>query len=158
MKCKDVEQVLLDCSPEDLSKEQIEEMQQHISHCAGCASLEEDLRKIRLHLQEIQFQMPSQEFLERTRELCHAQLDAPTIPRYIWAALAALLVLTGVLMLPFAKELLQGQPFSFPLVSILVLIIQNLVMLLFAPVLIQRFRTRKKDAMNDFMSSGPRQA
>jgi hypothetical protein len=158
MRCKDVEHLLLDCSLEDLSKDTLEKMQQHISRCAICASLEDDLRKIRFHLQEIQSQIPSDELLKRTRELCHAQLNTPSIPKYIWAALAALLVLTGVLMLPFAKELLRGQPLSFPLVSTLVLIIQNLAMLFCAPVLIQRFRSRKKDAVNGFMSSGPRQA
>lgn len=158
MKCKDVEHLLLDFSPEDLGQETLEKMRQHISRCAVCAGLEDDLRKIRFHLQEIQPQIPSGEFLERTRKLCHTHLNAPPIPKYIWAALAALLVLTGVLMLPFAKEFLQGQPLSFPLVSMLVLMIQNLAMLLFAPVLIQRYRLRKKDAMNGFMSSGPRQA
>lgn len=158
MKCKDVEHVLLDCSLEDLTKETLEKTQQHISRCAVCASLEDDLRKIRFHLREIQPQIPSEELSERTRKLCHSQLNAPPIPKYIWGALAALLVLTGILMLPFAKELLQGQPLSFPLVSILVLMIQNLAMLFFAPVLIQRFRLKKKDAVNGFISSGTNQA
>jgi len=158
MKCKDVEHVLLDCSPEDLGKDTLEKMQQHISHCAACASLDDDLRKIRFHLREVQPQIPSEELSERTRKLCHAQLNTPSIPKYIWAALAALLVLTGVLMLPFAREFMQNQALSIPMVSILILMIQNLAMLFFAPVLIQRFRLRKKDAMNGFMSSGTHQA
>ncbi len=158
MKCKDVEHALLDNSVEDLSQDRIEEIQKHISCCASCACLDDDLRKIRFHLQKMQPQIPSVKLLEGTRKLCHARLNKPSIPKYIWAALAALLVLTGVLMLPFAREFMQGKSLSFPLVSALILMIQNLAMLFFAPVLIQRFRLRKKDAMNGFMSSGPHQA
>jgi len=158
MRCKDVEHLLLDYSAEDLGKDKLEEIQQHISCCASCACLEDDLRKIRFHLQKMQPQIPSVELLERTRKLCHARLNVPSIPKYIWAALAALLVLTGVLMLPLAKEFMQGKALSFPLVSALILMIQNLAMLFFAPVLIQRFRLRKKNALNGFLSSGPHQA
>jgi len=158
MKCKDVEHLLLDYSTEDLGKDQLEKIQQHISCCASCAGLEDDLRKIRFYLQKMQPQIPSVELLEHTRKMCHAQLNAPSIPKYIWAALAVLLVLTSVLMLPFAREFMEGKSLSFPLVSAFILMIQNLVMLFFAPVLIQRFRLRKKDAVNGFMSSGPRQA
>jgi len=158
MRCKDVERMMMDLSEENLGKDQIEEIQQHVSGCARCASLEDDLRKIRLHLQKISPLIPSEDFFEHTRKLCHAKLNAPSIPKYIWGAFAALLVLTGVLMLPLARELIQDQPLSFPAVSILILMIQNLMMLFFAPVLIQRFRLRKKDLMNGFMPSGPHQA
>lgn len=157
MRCNDVEHLLLDTSAEDLGEEQIEKLKQHISCCALCACLDDDLRKIRFHLQKMPAQSPSVEISERTRKLCHAQLDKPSIPKYIWAALAVLLVLTGILMLPFASEFMQGKSLSFPLVSTLILMIQNLVMLLVAPILIQRFRLRKKDVMN-VMSSGPYQA
>lgn len=158
MRCREVEHLLCDGSVGDLGKDQLEEVQEHISGCEQCACLEDDLRKIRFHLQRMQSQIPSVELLERTRSICHARLNAPSIPKYIWAALVALLGLTGVLMLPFAKELIQGQPLSFPMVSVFVMMIQNLAMLFFAPVVIQRFRLRKKDAMNGFMSSGPHRA
>jgi hypothetical protein len=158
MKCKNVEHVLLNCSPVDLGKDTLEEMQQHISCCAACANLEYDLRKIRFHLREIPPQIPSEELLSRTRQLCHAQMSSPPIPKSIWSALAALLVLTGALALPFTKELLQDRPLSFPLVSMLVLIIQNLAMLFFAPVLIQKIRSRKKETAGGSIFSGPRQA
>lgn len=158
MKCKVVERMMMDFSEEDLGRDQKEEMQHHLSHCARCARLEDDLRKIRLHLQKMPPRIPSEEFLERTRNLCHAKLSAPSIPKFIWGAFAALLGLTGVLTLPLARELMQDQPLSFPTISIIILMIQNLVMLFFAPVLIQRFRLRKKDFMIGFMPSGPHQA
>lgn len=158
MRCKDVEHMIMDLSEENLGKDQIEEIRQHVSSCARCSSLEDELRRIRLHLQKIPPLIPSAEFFEHSRKLCHAKLNAPSIPKFIWGAFAALLVLTGVLMLPLARELMQDQPLSFPTVSILILMIQNLVTLFFAPILIQRFRIRKKDFMNGFMPSGRYQA
>jgi hypothetical protein len=115
------------------------------------ATLEDDLSEIRTHLQDVPIPMPSDEFFEQTRSLCHAKLGRSSIPRFIWAAFAALLILTGILMLPLAKEIGMDQPLSLPTVGVLILVLQNLLMLFFTPVLIQKFRFRKKDAMNGFV-------
>ena len=115
------------------------------------ASLEEDLGEIRAHFQEAPIPMPSDEFFERTRSLCHARLVRPSIPKIIWVAFAALLILTGTLMLPLAREIGLDQPLSLPTVGVLILILQNLLMLFFTPVLIQKVRFRKKYPMNGFI-------
>jgi hypothetical protein len=115
------------------------------------ATLEDDLSEIRIHLHEAPIQMPSNEFFERTRILCHARLARPPIPKFIWVAFAALLVLSGILMSPLAREISLDQPLSFPMIGVLILLVQNLLMLFFAPVLIQKFRFRKKNLMNGFI-------
>lgn len=115
------------------------------------ATLEDDLSEIRTHLQEVPIQMPSNEFFEQTRSLCHAKLGRSSIPKFIWAAFGALLILTGILMLPLAREIGLDQPLSFPVIGVLILVLQNLLMLFFTPVLIQKFRFRKKDPMNDYL-------
>jgi hypothetical protein len=115
------------------------------------ATLEDDLEEIRTHLQEVQIPMPSDEFFEQTRSLCHAKLGRSSIPYFIWAAFAALLILTGILMLPLAREIGLDQPLSLPTIGVLILVLQNLVMLFFTPVLIQKFRLRKNDLMNGFI-------
>ena len=112
------------------------------------ATLEDDLREIRTHLQEIPIPMPSDEFFEKTRSLCHAKLGRSSIPKFIWAAFAALLFLTGTLMLPLGREIGLNQPLSLPTVGVLILVLQNLLMLFFTPVLIQKFKVRKKDLLN----------
>ena len=113
-------------------------------------SLEDDLSAIRPYLGRMPVSMPSDDFFEQTRSLCHARLKRSSIPRFIWAALAALLILTAILMLPLAKEIMVDRPLSFPALGVLILVIQNLLMLFFAPVLIQKFRLRKRDPINDF--------
>jgi len=115
------------------------------------AALEDDLSEIRTHLQEVPIPMASDEFFEQTRSLCHAKLGRSSIPKFIWAAFGALLILTGILMLPLAREIGLDQPLSFPVIGVLILVLQNLLMLFFTPVLIQKFRFRKKDLMNGYL-------
>ena len=107
-------------------------------------TLEDDLGEIRTHLHAVPIQMPSDAFFEKTRALCHARLARPPIPRYIWAAFGALLFLSGILISPLAREVSLDQPLSFPTIGVLILLLQNLLMLFFTPVLIQKFRFRKK--------------
>lgn len=116
------------------------------------ATLEDDLSEIRTYLQEVPVPMPSDEFFEQTRSLCHARLGRSSIPKFIWAAFGILLLLTGILMLPLAREIGLDQPLSFPVIGVLILVLQNLLMLFFTPVLIQKFRFRKKEPMNGLLA------
>lgn len=150
MNCDDVEKLLT--GEDNLGQDERQEIEGHISRCSGCASLESDLQKIRHHLQEVSIPMPSGEFFEKTRVLCHARLRRSSIPKYIWIALGALLILTGVLMLPLAKEIMADRPLSFPVIGVLILVLQNLLMLFFTPVLIKKFRFQKKDLINGFIN------
>jgi len=113
-------------------------------------NLEEELDEVRTYLQEMPMPIPSDEFFEQTRSLCHARLKRSSIPKFIWAAFASLLILTGILMLPLEREIGLDQPLSLPTIGVLIVIFQNLLMLFFTPVLIQKFRFKKKDAMNSF--------
>ena len=122
-----------------------------VESSAESAALEDDLSEIRAHLQARLVQRPSDEFYEQTRTLCHAKLAQPSVPRFIWAAFGALLLLSGILMSPLAREVRLDQPLSFPTIGVLILLLQNLLMLFFAPVLIQKFQFRKKDLMNGFI-------
>lgn len=149
MNCEDI--AILLSSDEDLDQKKRKEVERHLSRCERCAAFASDLQKIRNHLQSVPIPMPSHEFFEQTRSLCHARMKRSSIPKYIWAALAALLVLTGILVLPLAREIGLDQPLSFPTIGVLILILQNLLMLFFTPVLIQKFRFGKKDPTNGFI-------
>lgn len=168
MKCKDVERLMLDFSREALDGDTIERIKNHIDGCPKCAALEDDLKKIRISLQQMPFQTASKELFEQTRVRCHAILSRPSkakrkvlrpsVPKWIWAAFSILFGLTGVLMLPLATGIDLAQPLTFPKVAVIVLALQNLVMLFFSPVLLQRMRFPKERYKNDFMPSGPREA
>jgi len=168
MRCKDAERLMLDFNEEVLDGETIEKIKHHVAGCPKCATLEEDMKKIRISLQQMPFQTASEEFLEQTRAQCHAILAKPliakskglrpSIPWWIWAAFSALLVLTGVLMLPLAGGVDLAQPLDFPKIGVIILVLQNLVMLFFTPVLLQKIRFPKDRYKNDFMPSGPHEA
>ncbi len=152
MKCDDVQLWLLIMDKEDREQDKHQEIGRHLSCCSRCAALESDMQKIRDHLREVAAPKPSDEFIEKTRLLCHARLRRSSIPKYIWIALGALLVLTGVLMLPLAREIMADRPLSFPVIGVLILVLQNLLMLFFTPVLVKKFRFQKKDLMNGFIN------
>ncbi len=150
MNCDDVEILL--SSEDDLEQDNRQAIIRHLSHCARCAAFASDLQKIRTYLHEEPIQMPSAEFFEKTRVMCHVRIKKSSIPKVIWIAFGILLILTGVLMLPLAREIWVDQPLSFPMISVMILLLQNLLMLFFTPVLIQRFRSRKKARMNDLFN------
>lgn len=150
MNCDDVA-ILLACE-DDLDQDKRQEIERHISCCQQCAVFETDVKRIRGHCQKIVVPIPSDEFFENTRFLCHAKLQRSSIPKYIWIALGALLILTGILMLPLAMEIMADRPLSFPAIGLLFLLLQNLLMLFFAPVLIKKIRFQKKDLINGLIN------
>lgn len=147
MNCEDIAILLL--IEDDLEQDKSQEVRLHLSQCAKCAAFSSDLQMIRTYLHEEPIQMPADEFFEKTRVLCHARIGRSSIPKFIWIAFGILLILTGVLMLPLAREIGLDQPLSLPTIAVLILVLQNLLMLFFTPVLIQKFRSRKKARMND---------
>ena len=154
MKCKDIERLLIDSSQEELSKEELSELKDHVSHCARCQRFKDDLEKIRVHLREMSTPVPSAELIRRTRLLCHAQLESSrlsqarikrqvtpsSIPWVIWAALLFLLLLTTIWMFPLVKDIASHQALSLKGLTVLVLIIQNALALCFTPLLLRRCR------------------
>jgi hypothetical protein len=150
MRCKDFERLILSLHDEGLDDHTSEKLKHHKAVCPRCAAFEDDLEKVRVSLRCLPFQTPSEEFFEQTRSRCHAVLGRParagrkflrpSIPRWIWAAFSVLLGLTGVLMLPLAGGIDFSQPLTFPKLAVVILALQNLVMLFFSPLLLQRIR------------------
>ncbi|MBD3414546.1 MAG: hypothetical protein GF421_08970 [Candidatus Aminicenantes bacterium] len=122
----------------------------------GYKDYEQDLRLIRKHLDHMPKPKPPHELFEKTRNLCHRKLSkspqSPRIPFSIWLALIGSVILTGVLMLPLAKALKSGQPLSSPSIGVLILMIQNAVMLFFAPVLFSKYK-EKQNTGNSALST-----
>jgi len=154
MKCKDVERWFVAVSEESPEEDKLAQVEEHVAHCAECICFEEDLKKIRLLIQKTKAPVPSEELIDRTRLMCHAAMKTPhsteigfisrikaaSIPAYIWLALVFLVVLTVILMLPLLKELAAEDILSLQAVVTLSLMIQNAVMLFFAPLILRKFR------------------
>jgi len=154
MRCKDFKRLVIEYSPEELSRDEQKKIEQHAACCAECAALGDDLRVLRRHVTRLSTPVPSDTLTQKIRSLCLADLQNPVlekkledaspstrIPHYVWAALSLLIVLTGIFIFPFFKELTLSS--SFRSLMTLTLLVQNGVMLCFTPILLRKFREKR---------------
>jgi hypothetical protein len=66
------------------------------------------------------------------------------VPWIIWVALVSLIVLTAFLLVSLFKDIRLSQPLSFEGAFVLAVILQNAVMLFFAPVIIRKYYSQRK--------------
>jgi len=159
MRCKDIERLIIDSSDEDLSSEELSAIEKHIVHCALCARFRDDLEKIRMGVKTMPQPVLPPDLAQKTRLRCQAEMSqqpaaaskiarlipSDSIPKYVWAALLPLILLTVFVIAPTLKEIRLDQTLTFASVVAFTIIIQNAVMLLFAPILIRRRRWKKQD-------------
>jgi hypothetical protein len=160
MRCQDIERVIIDSSERKLSQEERRAIEQHVNQCAECARFRDDLKNIQASIKKIPALTPPEKLERRTSALCHAELSSrlasekqlvsqtqpSPIPWVIWIALIALIVLTAFLLFSLFKDIRMNQPLSFESIFVLCLILQNAVMLFFAPVIIRKYRWPKQRA------------
>lgn len=158
MKCKNIQQLIINSTEKDLSEGELSQIERHVSHCVQCKGFEEDLKNIRISLKKIKAPASSLELTRKTLNMCHAQwstvhpvdiratrrIRSMPIPLYIWAAFISLIALTVILVLPFLRQLQLTQTLSLPIVVVLAIMIQNAVMLCFAPLLLRRYRSENQ--------------
>ncbi len=159
MRCKDIERLIIDSSDEDLSSEELSAIEKHIVHCALCARFRDDLEKIRMGVKTMPQPALPPDLAQKTRLRCQAEISrrpaavkktaklipSDAIPKYVWAALLPLILLTVFALAPTLKGIRLDQTLTFTSAAALTIIIQNAVMLLFAPILIRRRRWKKQD-------------
>ena len=159
MRCKDIERLIIDSSDKDLSQEELSAIEKHVARCALCARFQDDLEKIRMGVKTMPQPVLPPDLAQKTRLRCQAEISrrpaAATktaklipfdpIPKYVWAVLLPLILLTVFVLAPTLKEIRLDQTLTFASAAALTIIIQNAVMLLFAPILIRRRRWKNQD-------------
>lgn len=156
MKCKDIEGLLIESSGKKLDKRQFVEIERHAGHCARCARFKEDLENIRSVLGHMPRPTLPEDLDNKTYQMCKAEMASfkvegkvfgskawfKSIPAFMKVAFICLIVLTAVWAILLFKDFSLGESLSAPTIVILFLIIQNALMLLFAPLLLRRFRSK----------------
>ncbi len=159
MRCKDIERLIIDSSDKDLSLEELSTIEKHIARCALCAHFQDDLEKIRIGVKTMPQPVLPPDLAQKTRLRCQAEISrrpaaakkiarlipSDSVPKYVWATLLPLILLTVFVIAPTLKEIRLDQTLTFASAAALTIIIQNAVMLLFAPILIRRRRWKKQD-------------
>jgi hypothetical protein len=133
-----------------------EDIVRHIKQCDGCMRFREDLEKIRTGLIIIKVPASGESLFPTTQSLCHTRIeemastrsrvtgrsDSSSLPKVVWAIIAALIGLTLYISLTVLKDLQPDQAFTFQERIVLTIIIQNVAMLIFAPLLMRKHRHR----------------
>jgi signal transduction histidine kinase len=159
MRCKDIERLIIDSSDEDLSAEELSAIEKHVASCALCVRFRDDLEKIRMGIKVMPQPVLPPALAQKTRLRCQAEISqqpaaakkiaklipSDPIPKYVWAVLLPLILLTVFVIVPVFKEIRLDQTLTFTSVVALTIIIQNAVMLLFAPILIRRRHSKKQN-------------
>jgi hypothetical protein len=159
MQCKDIERLIITSSKEELSSEESKIMEQHFEHCAHCARLRDELEKIRLGITTMPQPVLPPDLAQKTRQRCldemrlqpaqakrvFSRIRSYPIPKYVWAALIPLVILTVLLVAPVIKEIRLDESLTFESAAALTLLIQNAAMLFFAPILIRKYRLKRKN-------------
>ena len=151
MKCKDVERCIIDAEP---GKAQKAEVEAHLAECPKCRRFAENTGRIRTYLGDLPPVEPPATLVARTLTQCLDYLAVAQnkasfpvmvpekepfeIPRLMWAALTMLVPLTLIFLMSIATTAATGEPISYPAAVALLLILQNGLMLLCAPIILKR--------------------
>jgi len=158
MRCQDIERLIIDYSERNLSQEELRAIEQHLAQCSECARFEKDFRNIRNSLQKMSPLTPPDELERRIRDMCQDELSSrlaaekqlvshthpSPVPWIIWVALVSLIVLTAFLLVSLFKNTGLNQPLSFEGAFVLAVMLQNAVMLFFAPLIIRKYQSQRK--------------
>ncbi len=167
MKCKDIEKLIIESSGEFSSLEERERILSHIQHCSRCSRLQEDLGNLRGLLNrgcepDLPEDLDKKTYLKCLSEIYSLQNDKKkeslqkqlqSIPLYMKVVFISLLALTIFWIFPFFEDFgFADENLSFSTILGLFWIIQNIMMLLFAPLLIRRYQSKKNQ--DTFISIG----
>jgi len=155
MKCKDVCSFLLDGKGE--SGIMPAPIENHLRSCSSCTRFLEDLSAVEGYMDSMPSLSPPEQVRDKTFQLCLASLEAQEraapgvntgrkrLPKIIWAALFLLIGLTAGIVTTLFTDLNLSEGLTPKSAMIATIMIQNAVMLFFAPVLLRKFRTSKTD-------------
>ena len=160
MRCKDIRHVFIeDAGKRGLSPKEHEELDEHLATCERCSSFREGLESVRRGVEGLAQPAPSDRTDYEVRTLLRnaaserGESAAPlpsrwgslSIPRYIWASIPVLLVLTTLIMAWGLQDVIEKTS-SFLAASFVALLLQNAAMLVFAPILIRALRRKESQS------------
>jgi hypothetical protein len=158
MKCKDVEKVIIALSAHEVDETTKAEIENHVDSCPNCSKFQQNLNVMKDRIRKIDFPEPSNSLISKTLELCHSELnrqrqnslhlqlipDTMPTPNFIWAAVVAIVTISIVWFFPVLKEFILGQHYSEQTIWVLTIVVQNVIMLLLAPIILRRVRLKEK--------------
>lgn len=154
MRCQDFERLMLESRDRELLGEERLAQEEHLGSCPRCTSFRSFWGDLKSCLREATEPALPAEVSENVRLRCHAELESRSRSRtgrdqercpaaVPWPILAALVLLTGltiIFLIPAIEEFRQAQKVTVETVLVFMVVLQNALMLFFAPVLMRRSR------------------
>ncbi|MDH4272668.1 MAG: zf-HC2 domain-containing protein [Candidatus Aminicenantes bacterium] len=151
MRCQDVERLMLESSEGEWTLEEQRVLEAHLESCPDCAAFRDFREGLRVAQEKAPVPELDADLAEKVRLRCHAELDTKAarrpagVPWSIWAAFGILIVITVGFFIPQIQEFFTTKEFTPAIGLLLVIILQNAVMLFFAPVVMRRQRIDRHD-------------
>jgi predicted anti-sigma-YlaC factor YlaD len=147
-RCRDVERLMLESEDRALPPEERGLVEEHLRACARCRGFASDRALLRAELAGVRWPAPPEDLVLRTRRMLRAAGAAapPAVPAWILIALTAVTVVTGIgLAIALADVTPDMALADMPIgaVAAFFIIVQNALMLFFAPVVLRTVRARR---------------
>ena len=146
MRCQDVERLMFESGEREMTREEKRLLADHLESCPDCAAF----RAFRAGLRSSWTDAPAPDLdgalAEKVRHRCHDELRkkspvrSAVVPLSIWVAFGVLTVITLGFFIPQVLDLFATKEFTPALGFTLVILLQNAVMLFFAPVIMRHGR------------------
>lgn len=157
MRCQDIELLIIASSERHLNQEERQLLELHMAQCKPCACFQADWGRIRQSIKEMPTPILSSELDGYTRHQCLEALKTQplpdrisasrsffcSLPKGIKATLFAAAILTATALVLFFLKFSTNELQIFQTAAILTLVLQNAIMLIFAPIVIVKCRRRK---------------
>ena len=147
MQCLQVENILIEGIPEQPTEIRVQ-VRAHLEHCPQCRRLSEDLHKLHheaksLAAISVPEAMAGSVFIRCRSELRSGIQPFPArVPIWILTCAGLLFVLTVLWAYPILQNLVAREAVNYSTALAIILLAQNMIMLLFAPLIIPKFRDR----------------
>ncbi|MGB7295782.1 MAG: zf-HC2 domain-containing protein [Candidatus Aminicenantales bacterium] len=137
---------MLETSEREWSLEERRVLEAHLKTCPECAAFRDFWESVRAARGKASTSELSAELAEKVRLRCHAELGRKSpsrpagVPWPIWTAFGVLTVITIGFFIPQIQEFFTTREFTPSVGLLLIVILQNAVMLFFAPVVMRHRR------------------
>jgi len=157
MRCKQVEKIIIEEAQKELETNTKLSFEAHLTKCEKCLSFVERYNGLRLGLKKLKTPSTSEKLVEGTKMLCYDELKNQNglisfaakksreneTPLMVWFALLVLLGLTLIWAFPVLKDYVEEQLVTKHTIYLVMIVVQNILTLIYAPVLFRIFKVKK---------------
>lgn len=147
--CRDVERLMLEGEDRTLGAGERSLVEEHLGDCARCRAFAADRGLVRDGLAAVRWPAPPVELVSRTRRLLRetgTATERASVPAWILVALAVVTIVTSLWLAVTLSDVTPDKTLAdlpFAARAAVLIIVQNALMLLCAPVVLRTARTRR---------------